>query len=33
VSILRANRLISTTRTGRFLLHQRTTLGLALAAD
>jgi DNA-binding transcriptional ArsR family regulator len=33
LSVLRANGLISTTRTGRFLLHQRTTLGLALAAD
>ena len=33
LSVLRANGLISTTRTGRFLLHQRTALGLALAAE
>ncbi len=33
LSVLRANGLISSTRTGRFLLHQRTALGLALAAD
>ena len=32
LAVLRANGLISTTRTGRFLLHQRTPLGLALAA-
>ncbi|HEY1699507.1 MAG TPA: helix-turn-helix domain-containing protein [Trebonia sp.] len=32
LSILRATGLISTTRTSRFLLHQRTALGLALAA-
>jgi hypothetical protein len=24
---------VSTTRTGRFLVHHRTTLGLALAGD
>ncbi|MGH3250065.1 MAG: DUF5937 family protein [Trebonia sp.] len=30
---LRANGLVSTTRTGRFLVHQRTALGLALAGD
>jgi hypothetical protein len=33
LAVLRANGLISTTRTGRFLLHQRTALGAALAAD
>ena len=33
LAVLRANGLISTTRTGRFLLHQLTALGLALAAD
>jgi len=33
LSVLRANGLVSTTRTGRFLVHHRTTLGLALAGD
>ena len=33
LAVLRANGLISTTRTGRFLLHHRTALGLALAGD
>ena len=33
LGVLRANGLVSTTRTGRFLLHHRTTLGLALAGD
>lgn len=33
LGVLRANGLVSTTRTGRFLLHQRTALGLALAGD
>jgi len=33
LSVLRANELVSTTRTGRFLVHHRTTLGLALAGD
>lgn len=32
VAILRANGLVSTTRTGRFLVHQRTELGTALCA-
>ncbi len=31
LAVLRANGLISTTRTGRFLLHQRTPLGVALS--
>lgn len=31
LGVLRANGLVSTTRTGRFLLHQRTVLGLVLA--
>jgi hypothetical protein len=33
LGVLRANGLVSTTRTGRFLVHHRTTLGLALAGD
>jgi hypothetical protein len=33
LGVLRANGLVSTTRTGRFLAHHRTTLGLALAGD
>jgi DNA-binding transcriptional ArsR family regulator len=33
LGVLRANGLVSTTRTGRFLLHHRTTLGLTLAGD
>jgi DNA-binding transcriptional ArsR family regulator len=33
LGVLRANGLVSTTRTGRFLVHRRTTLGLALASD
>ena len=33
LSVLRANELVSTTRTGRFLVHHRTTLGLTLAGD
>jgi DNA-binding transcriptional ArsR family regulator len=31
LAILRATGLVSTTRTGRFLIHQRTALGVALA--
>jgi DNA-binding transcriptional ArsR family regulator len=31
VSVLRATGLVATTRTGRFLVHQRTALGVALA--
>jgi hypothetical protein len=30
LAILRATGLVSTTRTGRFLIHQRTALGVAL---
>ena len=33
LSVLRTSGLISTTRTGRFLLHQHTALGTALVAD
>jgi hypothetical protein len=33
LGVMRANGLVSTTRTGRFLVHQRTALGLALAGD
>lgn len=33
LAVLRAAGLISTSRTGRFLLHQRTALGVALSAD
>jgi DNA-binding transcriptional ArsR family regulator len=33
LATLRGNGLVSTTRTGRFLVHQRTALGLALAGD
>jgi DNA-binding transcriptional ArsR family regulator len=33
LAVLRANGLITTTRTGRYLHHQRTPLGTALAAD
>jgi len=33
LAVLRANGLVSTTRTGRFLVHHRTTLGLTLAGD
>ena len=33
LGVLRANGLVSTTRTGRFLVHHRTTLGLTLAGD
>jgi len=33
LAILRANGLITSTRTGRYLHHQRTPLGVALAAD
>jgi Bacterial regulatory protein, arsR family len=31
LAILRAAGLVSTTRTGRYLVHQRTALGVALA--
>jgi DNA-binding IclR family transcriptional regulator len=31
LSVLRASGLVATTRTGRFLVHQRTALGVALA--
>jgi DNA-binding IclR family transcriptional regulator len=31
LAILRAAALVSTTRTGRYLMHQRTALGVALA--
>jgi DNA-binding transcriptional ArsR family regulator len=33
LTVLRANSLITTTRTGRFLHHQRTPLGIALSAS
>jgi DNA-binding transcriptional ArsR family regulator len=33
LAILRATGLVSTTRAGRFLVHQRTALGVALAGD
>lgn len=33
LGVLRANGLVATTRTGRFLVHQRTALGLALSGD
>jgi DNA-binding transcriptional ArsR family regulator len=33
LSVLRANGLVSTTRTGRFLLHHRTAMGLVLAGE
>lgn len=33
LGVLRASGLVSTTRTGRFLVHHRTALGLALAGD
>jgi DNA-binding transcriptional ArsR family regulator len=33
LAALRASGLVSTTRTGRFLVHHRTVLGLALASD
>jgi hypothetical protein len=31
LSVLRSAGLVTTTRTGRFLVHQRTALGVALA--
>jgi hypothetical protein len=31
LAVLRASGLVATTRTGRFLVHQRTALGVALA--
>ncbi|HEX4833701.1 MAG TPA: helix-turn-helix domain-containing protein [Trebonia sp.] len=33
LAVLRACGLVSTTRTGRYLVHQRTALGVALAGD